>query len=179
MFNPQHYTYKKKLLQSRNSFVLFIKNKKILYVQECFACLYVCTLCNVWCLRNTEEAIGSPGTGYEPLSGCWDSNLGEDPVLLTTEPTLQHSSFAFNSQRCVSIFSCIWSDPCMCVYTCGGQRTTFGTLQETSTCVLRPSLIKPGACQRGQAGWPVRPKALPVPGSPAVQQQGVQPQLAF
>jgi hypothetical protein len=42
------------------------------------------------------EAVDSPGTGVthglEPPCGCWELNLGplqEQPVLLTTEPSLQ------------------------------------------------------------------------------------------
>jgi hypothetical protein len=45
------------------------------------------------------EGIGASGTGYELPSGCWESNLGPlegEPVLLTTELSLQPSSYAFN-----------------------------------------------------------------------------------
>jgi len=48
--------------------------------------------------RDAEENAGSPGMavidGCEPPSGCWGSNsepLEEQPVLLTTEPSLQSS----------------------------------------------------------------------------------------
>lgn len=68
--------------------VLFIKNKKyFMYRDALLACMSV-HYAHVWCLRKLEEGVGSSGKGYEPPSGCWDSNLGEDPVLLTTEPTL-------------------------------------------------------------------------------------------
>lgn len=43
----------------------------------------------------SEEGVGSPGTGiaggYEVPCGCWEVNLSpleQQPVLLTTEPSL-------------------------------------------------------------------------------------------
>ena len=46
--------------------------------------------------QRPEEGIRAPGTGitdsYEPSCGCWKSKrgpLGEQPVLLTTRPSLQ------------------------------------------------------------------------------------------
>jgi hypothetical protein len=51
-------------------------------------CLHVCL----------REGVGSPGTGVtdscELPSGCWELNLGplgEQPVLLVTEPSFQPS----------------------------------------------------------------------------------------
>ena len=53
------------------------------------------TMC-AWCAWRPEEGAGSFGTGVtddgEPPCGCWMPNLGpleEQPVLLTSEPSLQ------------------------------------------------------------------------------------------
>jgi hypothetical protein len=58
----------------------------VLYVYECFVCLYICTL---------EEGIRSHGAtvidGCELPCGCWELNPGplqEQAVLLTAEPSL-------------------------------------------------------------------------------------------
>jgi hypothetical protein len=55
--------------------------------------MYICT---------PEEGIGVHGTtvldGYEPLYGCLELNSGplkEQPLLLTTEPSLQPQIFIF------------------------------------------------------------------------------------
>lgn len=49
----------------------------------------------VWCLRSLEEGIRSHRTtvtdNYEPLYGCWESNLGpleKHEMLITTPATL-------------------------------------------------------------------------------------------
>ena len=46
---------------------------------------------HIWCLRRSQEGVGSPGTGvtddYEPPCGYWEPKLGslhEQQVLLTT-----------------------------------------------------------------------------------------------
>ena len=53
-----------------------------------------------WCLQRSEEGVGSPRTGVidgcEPPCRCQELNSGlleEQPVLLTTKPSLQSSFF--------------------------------------------------------------------------------------
>ena len=69
----------------------------MLFIFVCVFCLNVrlCTMC-VPCPWSPEEGVKFLGTGVkdgcEPLCGCWEWDLGpleEQPVLLTTEPSLQ------------------------------------------------------------------------------------------
>lgn len=76
--------------------------KILMYTNALLACVRVHYL-YPWYPRR-PEGIGSSGTGYEPPTGCRESNLGpleDKPVLLPTELTLQLSSFAFNLYVCV------------------------------------------------------------------------------
>lgn len=80
----------------------------------CIMCAYVLPayMCahhmSAWCLRRSEEGIGSPGTGVK--DGCespWgarskSSSCGRAAGLLTTEPFLPSSS-TLNSQLAVSV----------------------------------------------------------------------------
>lgn len=50
-----------------------------IYVYECFAYIYVCTVLACWCPQRWEGGVRSPGTinldgmnGYELSSGCWE-----------------------------------------------------------------------------------------------------------
>lgn len=64
-------------------------------VRGCFVCMYDCA--PVMCLVPTEaRRVRSPEdgvtNGFELQYGCWESYLGPlkgQPVLLTTEPSLQ------------------------------------------------------------------------------------------
>lgn len=78
-------------------FYLFIYLKYFMYMDALLASMCVHHL-HAWYPRR-PEGIGASGTGYELPSGCWESNLGPlegEPVLLTTELSLQPSSYAFN-----------------------------------------------------------------------------------
>ena len=51
------------------------------------------------CSQRSEEDASSPETGVTDEYGYWESNLGpleEQPTLLTTEPSLQPSSYLWN-----------------------------------------------------------------------------------
>jgi hypothetical protein len=61
--------------------------------------MYVCALC-ACCLQKPEEALDALKWSYrcQLPCGCWDSDAGpleEQPVLLTTEPSLQSLSDIF------------------------------------------------------------------------------------
>ena len=70
-------------------------------VYGCFACMCLCTMCMQYPQR-PEEDIRSHGTEVKDNCqlpcGCWELNPGplqEQPVLLTTEPSLQPPAFMF------------------------------------------------------------------------------------
>ena len=55
-----------------------------------------------WCPWKPEKGIGFPGTEVtddcDPPCGCWESNpdpLGMEPVLLISEPSVQHLDHQF------------------------------------------------------------------------------------
>jgi hypothetical protein len=73
-------------------------------------------MCNryVRCLRRPKEDVGCLRVGVmggsEPPCGCWESiscPLQEEPVLLTTEPSLQapYSFFELNCKTALGRFS--------------------------------------------------------------------------
>lgn len=69
---------------------------KQFYVSVWFACMFVWVPRACWCQQRPEEGIKSPETEVteccEPPCGCRESILDplkEQPVLLTTEPSLQ------------------------------------------------------------------------------------------
>lgn len=71
---------------------------------------YLCTTC-LQCPCKPEEGVGSPGTGgpdaYELLCRSWELNtgpLGEQPVLVTTEPSLQPKQSCFCNEIIYSPF---------------------------------------------------------------------------
>lgn len=75
----------------------------MLYVYECFACMYV-YVAHACCLQRLEEGVRSPGTGVkdgcEPPSFSWDPKPGplqDQQVLLTTKPTLLPLIFSANT----------------------------------------------------------------------------------
>jgi len=67
---------------------------KHIYVSECFAYMYVCVAWTYSTHRGQKYQIPWNWTlSWEPY-GCWELNSGpleEQPVLLTTEPSLQLS----------------------------------------------------------------------------------------
>lgn len=57
---------------------------------------------HTWCLQRPEEDVGSSGSEAINVcrlpAECWELNLGpleEKPVLITTEPCLQHLFVCF------------------------------------------------------------------------------------
>lgn len=68
-------------------------------VYGCFVCMYVCICVLFGALEGQKSASDHlPGTGVrdhrEPPCICWELNPGplEEPLLLTTEPSLMSSS---------------------------------------------------------------------------------------
>ena len=121
------------------SFVVVVFSKKqhsyyIFTIMGCFGCMYVCAL-HV-CLVPLVAKIGCkslPGNGvidnYEPPCRCWKSKLGlleEQPVLLTTEPSLYVLIYLFAGWFIFifwdTVFLCIPSCPITCsVYQAGHE----------------------------------------------------------
>ena len=64
-----------------------------------FLKIYLLILCTLWLSSDTpEEGIRSITDDCEPPCGCWELNSGpleEQPVFLTTEPSLQPYFFFF------------------------------------------------------------------------------------
>ena len=68
------------------------------------ACMHVCAPYVCCACRGQKESAGSLGTGVtdgcEPPCACWELTLGsleEQPVLLTTESSLQSQRFMLQS----------------------------------------------------------------------------------
>jgi len=84
-----------------------------MYVNVC-VCVCVCVCVHkcvcAWCSSKSEEGIGSLGNGgtdaYEASCRCWESNpdpLEEQPVLLSSEPSLNPCSFLLLANKCLSL----------------------------------------------------------------------------
>ena len=72
----------------------------IVFILDLCACIF-CRVCAL-CPQKSEDGMGSPGPGVRDscrlLCGCWELNPGpmeEQPVLLTTEPSLQPQLYIF------------------------------------------------------------------------------------
>jgi hypothetical protein len=69
---------------------IFFKNFLFIYIMDMIAV----SACTPACQK--REGIRPHTDGCEPPCGCWELNSGplvEQPMLLTTEPSLQPSSF--------------------------------------------------------------------------------------
>ena len=102
-------------------------------------------------MQESEEVIGSPGTGITddcgPPCGCWESKLGplqEQPVLLTAEPSLQSPHEFY--------FECVLGEGmCLPRHACGGPGTVSRSRFFSSTTgaleIRSPDLAAEGLTQ--------------------------------